>query len=85
MQQVLENGEEREARLARRKPSITNVLRDSGPAQCTAERLTCENPNRRGLCDSIKYLSLSNNWRRASETLYQASSIKLYSRKELTI
>ena len=53
-QQVLENGEEREARLARWRLSIMNVLCDYGTAQCTAEQLTCENPNRRGLRDSIK-------------------------------
>ena len=40
MQQILENGEEREAQLAGWRLSITNVLRDSGTAVRTAVRQT---------------------------------------------
>ena len=55
-QQGLENGEEREALLARPRLIIDGVLRDSatGSAQCT-ERSACENSNHGGLRDSIKY------------------------------
>ena len=56
-QKGLENGEEREALLARPRLIIDGVLRDSATngepcgAQCT-ERSACVHSNHRGLCDS---------------------------------
>ena len=58
-QQGFENGEEREALLARPRLIIDGrcfvTLPPAGSAQCTERSLACENSNHGGLRDSIKY------------------------------
>ena len=80
-QQGLENGEEREALLARPRLIIGGrcfvTLPLTGSAQCT-ERSACENPNHRGLCDSANIRYIDMHLRRQCRDVESQETNRIY-------